>query len=311
MSSRRIPGSIDRLYNKLLKEIGTSKKLSELLPSVIIFSKQIGDKSLEKWSTLEFSGYFNTNKELTNDIIVPEYRTVPGYYRNKYGQKLNVRGTKLNFVNEQRLRNGVAELERLSESTIGLEIQDNEFNQLVLEHFNFDAIAFKFDPRSIIGILSEIRTTLLNKLTDIALTFEKTENMAIENTSLLVLNGLHPKVLSTSSRLYKNGHYRQAILDTYIMLVNEVQKKSEKNSEDGTKLMQKVFSQNKPIIKISDNSDEQLGFMWLFTGAVMAIRNPKAHSLLSQDNPQRALEWLSFASVLLRVLDEATIVEKE
>jgi hypothetical protein len=69
--------------------------------------------------------------------------------------------------------------------------------------------------------------------------------------------------------------------------------------------MQKVFSKNNPILKVSDNEDEQLGFMWLFSGSVMAIRNPKAHSLIEQNNPERTLEWLAFASVLFKILDES------
>ena len=71
--------------------------------------------------------------------------------------------------------------------------------------------------------------------------------------------------------------------------------------------MQTVFSPRSPKLVISDDSDEQQGFMWLFSGAVMAIRNPKAHRLVEQNDPQRTLEWLSFASVLLRVLDDAHI----
>jgi len=64
------------------------------------------------------------------------------------------------------------------------------------------------------------------------------------------------------------------------------------------------------IIKISDDPDEQLGFIWLFSAAVMGIRNPKAHRLIQQKDPQRAFEWLSYASVLLRVLDDAEVIKK-
>ena len=41
---------------------------------------------------------------------------------------------------------------------------------------------------------------------------------------------------------------------------------------------------------------------------MLAVRNPKAHSLDGTSDQQRALEWLSFAGVLLRNLDEATLV---
>lgn len=115
---------------------------------------------------------------------------------------------------------------------------------------------------------------------------------------------LHPTVQSVASNLFEQGHFRQAILDTYIALVEAVKAKSGINL-DNSPLMQKVFSQNSPILKVSNNSDEQLGFMWLFSGAVMGIRNPKAHKLIQQKDPQRAFEWLAFASVLFRVLDDS------
>jgi hypothetical protein len=36
-----------------------------------------------------------------------------------------------------------------------------------------------------------------------------------------------------------------------------------------------------------------------------AIRNPKSHRLVEQDDPQRALEYLGMVSVLFRRLDDA------
>lgn len=118
------------------------------------------------------------------------------------------------------------------------------------------------------------------------------------------LADLHPRVQEIASKYFEVGHFRSAILDTYIDLVNAVKAKSGLNL-DNTKLMQNAFSQNNPLLMVSDDPDEQQGFMWLFSGAVMAIRNPKAHRLIEQADPQRALEWLSFASVLHRVLEEA------
>jgi uncharacterized protein (TIGR02391 family) len=116
---------------------------------------------------------------------------------------------------------------------------------------------------------------------------------------------LHPRVTEVAGQLFSNGHYRQAILDTYIALVEGVRRKSEL-ALDNTPLMQQAFSPERPRLRVSSDKDEQLGFMWLFSGAVMAIRNPKAHRLLEQADPGRTLEWLCFASVLFRTLDECT-----
>jgi uncharacterized protein (TIGR02391 family) len=129
-------------------------------------------------------------------------------------------------------------------------------------------------------------------------------NHIFYQTKSLGFDNLHPKVQEVAGKLFQGGHYRQAILDVYIALVNAVKEESGCNA-DNVPLMQKVFSRDNPILRISEDSDEQLGFMWLFSGAVMAIRNPKAHSLVAQDDPVRTMEWLAFASVLFEILDES------
>jgi uncharacterized protein (TIGR02391 family) len=118
------------------------------------------------------------------------------------------------------------------------------------------------------------------------------------------VDNLHERVLNVSKDLYLDGHYRSAVLDAYIDIVDRVKRLSGVTDLDGSKLMQKVFSKENPLIILSDDKDEQLGFMWLFSGAVMAIRNAKAHKIVEVTDPQRTIEWLSFASVLHRVLDD-------
>jgi uncharacterized protein (TIGR02391 family) len=78
---------------------------------------------------------------------------------------------------------------------------------------------------------------------------------------------------------------------------------------DGMALMQKVFSSNAPILRFNDladqsEKDEQLGFMMMFSGAVAGLRNPRAHKLIN-DDPERALEFIAFVSLLAKLLDGA------
>ena len=78
---------------------------------------------------------------------------------------------------------------------------------------------------------------------------------------------------------------------------------------DGTPLMQKVFSPNAPILSfnsLADQSDrdEQLSFTMMFSGAVAGLRNPRAHKLI-KDDPERALEFIAFVSLLAKLLDGA------
>lgn len=60
-------------------------------------------------------------------------------------------------------------------------------------------------------------------------------------------------------------------------------------------------------LKVSDDKDERLGFMWLFSGAIMGLRNPRGHQLgVGQDMTRdECLEWLGFLSALMRVVDRS------
>jgi uncharacterized protein (TIGR02391 family) len=58
----------------------------------------------------------------------------------------------------------------------------------------------------------------------------------------------------------------------------------------GTDLMQHVFSQKNPILKFNElksetDSSEQQGMMLLYAGAMLALRNPRAHQVI-QDHSE-------------------------
>jgi hypothetical protein len=44
--------------------------------------------------------------------------------------------------------------------------------------------------------------------------------------------------------------------------------------------------------------------MFLYAGAMLALRNPRAHELI-QDDPKQALEYIGFLSLLAKLLDRA------
>lgn len=123
-------------------------------------------------------------------------------------------------------------------------------------------------------------------------------------TSLL---SLHPKVIAAASKLFDDGHYQEAVFAAYRSLVEEVKTTSGRGDLDGSSLMQQVFSPKTPTLVLSDDPDEQLGYMWLFAGAVMAIRNPRAHKSASAGkvSTDETLELLAFASTLFRKLEQA------
>ncbi len=126
------------------------------------------------------------------------------------------------------------------------------------------------------------------------------------------INALHPKILDHCRDLYRNKHYAEAIFTAYKVIFNEIKDITGINDLDGKQLAEKTFSLNSPLIKLNhlqtqSEKDEQLGFMMLFSGAALGIRNPKAHDLINQTDELRALQYLSFASLLLSRLDERIV----
>ena len=120
---------------------------------------------------------------------------------------------------------------------------------------------------------------------------------------------LHPRIGSVCAELYRDGHYRNAVQDAAIALINLVKEKSRRHELDGSGLMTAVFSKNNPILAFNDRKDqteqdEQEGMMHLFVGAVLAFRNPRSHALLV-DTPEQALEYIAFLSLLAKRVDQA------
>ena len=83
----------------------------------------------------------------------------------------------------------------------------------------------------------------------------------------------------------------------------------DKKELDGASLMIQVFSVGSPILQFEDISTEsgrnvQLGYIKIFEGSIIAIRNPKAHAniTITKDN---ALRKLLLASDLMYKIDEA------
>lgn len=118
---------------------------------------------------------------------------------------------------------------------------------------------------------------------------------------------IHPEIGSVSQKLFDNGHYSQSTFEAFKYLDNKVKKLSKIN-ESGYKLMMAAFSETNPKIKLtalssSSEIDEQMGYKHIFAGAMSAIRNPRGHDITS-DPIDRCLDHLSFASVLLRRLEE-------
>jgi uncharacterized protein (TIGR02391 family) len=142
---------------------------------------------------------------------------------------------------------------------------------------------------------------------------EKREDLGGDTTAQVraAFDGLdlHPRIADVCVDLYRDGHYRNAVADASVALVNFVKEKSRRHDLDGAGLMTTVFSKNQPILAFNDRrdrteEDEQEGMMHLFLGAVLALRNPRVHNLLD-DSPEMALEYIALISLLAKRVDQA------
>ena len=129
------------------------------------------------------------------------------------------------------------------------------------------------------------------------------------DASVNPLKNFHPEIKRVSEKLFNDKHYAQAIEEAFKKVINLVKKKSEKNNLDGYPLMSTVFSKQNPILKFNSlldrtDEDEQQGWMHLYQGAVLGIRNVKTHNNIIQKDKQKALEYLAFASLLCRRLED-------
>lgn len=120
---------------------------------------------------------------------------------------------------------------------------------------------------------------------------------------------LHPEIERACAKLFEDGHYADAVENGCKVLDMLVKMRSMRTDPSGTELMQLVFSPRNPVLRFNDQTNdsersEQQGMMYLFAGAMLALRNPRAHGLV-QDHPESAVEYLSFLSMLAKSLNRA------
>lgn len=122
--------------------------------------------------------------------------------------------------------------------------------------------------------------------------------------------GIHPVIKGASESLFESGHCAPAIFEAYKALCNYVKKRSG-IERDGQALMAEVFDERNPILQLNalrskSDKDEQAGFKFLFMGAMVGIRNLHAHEDVVQKDPYLTLEYLAFASILAKRVEEST-----
>ncbi len=142
----------------------------------------------------------------------------------------------------------------------------------------------------------------------LAVEWRKTSPVRAAAVRRLGIEGLHPAVTTAANDLFTDGHYASAILEAFKSVDLRVRQLSGIESS-GKSLMGQALSGDPPPVNLAvetgrSGEDEQEGFKLIFMGAMQGIRNPKAHEAIEQLDPQRALEYLAFASLLMRRLDD-------
>lgn len=120
---------------------------------------------------------------------------------------------------------------------------------------------------------------------------------------------IYPGLPKKVRTFFDNGHYAESTFEAFKFLDKIVQKFAN-SSKSGERLMMEVFNEASPILKLTPLSnqseqDEQRGFRFLFSGGVIAIRNPRGHEVDQIDDVDTCLDHLAFVSLLTRRLEQA------
>jgi len=128
---------------------------------------------------------------------------------------------------------------------------------------------------------------------------------------------IHQEIRDVARSRFESGHHADAAEAAFKHLNERVRalvKERTGREWDGADLMRRAFSPNQPVLRMDDDPTSmtgksvQEGYMHIFEGAMMGIRNPKAHGIV-QIAPLRATHFLFLASLLMMKLDEALVRE--
>lgn len=126
---------------------------------------------------------------------------------------------------------------------------------------------------------------------------------------------IHPLIQKSSKKLYLDGHFANTAEDAFIEINDRVKHlfaiiKPGEKVPDGDKVMTTVFSANSPLVEFCDRNtqsgqNKQKGYMEMLSGAISALRNPKAHSNSEVLSAEEAYRRLAAASMLMYAIDDA------
>jgi len=194
------------------------------------------------------------------------------------------------------------------------------FTELQSEYLRIKKESKKFHCRAI--LVHQVMELLISakQLLDSPLSANKQHSPAkdmtnISNEATDITFLLHPTVMEHALPQLEGGHIRDAVLNSIIAVFDLIRKRTGLK-DDGDKLIGKAFSLEDPYLIFSElntesGQNDQKGFMQILKGAFQGIRNPKAHTLTHDLTFEKAVQYLIFASLMARRIDEALLVKKE
>lgn len=143
-----------------------------------------------------------------------------------------------------------------------------------------------------------------------------------QRTELFARYDFHPRIKEVAYKQFEDGYFKEAIQNALVEVIDRVKIKTgyPKNANgrdlDGDDLMNYAFGcdNQRPRIKFNElktslDKAEQRGLMNLFKG-IVGVRDKKAHINFIQQDSLKTIEYLSLASLLMRLLDENQPIAK-
>lgn len=146
-------------------------------------------------------------------------------------------------------------------------------------------------------------------LDHITATWEDDTRRALPASRGATIENAHARISASSATLYREGFYSEAVRAAFQAIEARVQALTGRQ-ESGQSLMSAAFASKNPILDVSTTQGrnaqaEHEGFKFLFMGAISGLRNPRSHGEIIAEDAACALEYLIFASMLMRRLDLA------
>jgi uncharacterized protein (TIGR02391 family) len=128
---------------------------------------------------------------------------------------------------------------------------------------------------------------------------------AFRRSNVLPRASLHPVIAEKVWSSFVRGEYETAVFQAFKEVEVAVRTAGGFAAADiGTNLMGKAFKARVgPLTDSTLIEAEQLAMLNVFSGAVGLFKNPSSHRHMVLNEPSEAAEMISFASLLMRIVD--------